>query len=373
VQLQATKALISLVYARRRSLTEAMVLESTFVTAANFIPMLQTLDLKLASKDAAVSTSPVTANQRRKLSVMSARLSNDDNEVNSITGDVSQDQIRFLQRSLLVLLWLLLVHMQDMQDEYDVAVSGSSLGRSLTDMTPLATEGDSAKLHPGAGAADADALEKIKQTIMHHADSTAEWLDAVTLDDTPIYIPLLSMTAPPLGNTAPALSCGISVQPDFFAREIVRAMFRVMHISLDVDDEGTCATAAAATAFDPRVAAQFTSAHLAMTSTTMEKLRGFARGRCGAQGSALSGLGGSALLRSPPASPSISEHKQRSSGGSGPSGTMLGVALDVDSADALPTRATATSDSASGATTGGTDAKAIDDDHDDDDDDDEEI
>jgi hypothetical protein len=348
-----------------------MVLESTFVTAANFIPMLQALDTQLASKDVAVSTSPVTANQRRKLSVMSARRSNDDNEVNSITGDVSQDQMRFLQRSLLVLLWLLLVHMQDMQGEYDDAVRGTSLGRSLTDVTPLSTGGDSAKLHPGAAAAadaDADALEKIKQTIMHHADSTAEWLDAVTLDDTPIHIPLLSMTAPPLANTAPALSCGISVQPEFFAREIVRAMFRLMHISLGVDDESTCATAAA---FDPRIAAQFTSAHLAMTSTTMEKLRGFARSGCGAQGSALSGLGGSALLRSPPASPSILEHKLRSSGGTDPSDTMIGVALGVDSAGTLPghAKATATIDSGCGATTGGTDAEAVDDD----DDDDEEI
>jgi len=364
VQLQATKALISLVYARRRSNTEAMVLESTFVTAANFIPMLQDLDLKLAPKDAAVSASPVTANQRRTLSVMSARRSNDDNDVNSVTGDVAQDQIRFLQRSLLVLLWLLLVHMQDMQDEYDVAVSGSSLGRSLTDVTPL-TASEPGKHLPGAGAADA--LEKIKQTIMHHADSTAEWLDAVTLDDTPIYIPLLSMTAPPLANTAPALSCGTSVQPEFFAREIVLAMFRVMHISADEDDEDTGVSAAAA-AFDPRVAAQFTSAHLAMTGTTMEKLRGFARGGS-ASGSALSGWGGSALLRSPAASPSASEHKQRSSGGSGPSGTLSSVSSGIDSVFTASfghaaTGVTATSGSSCGATTDGTDADAIDDDDD---------
>ena len=146
--------------------------------------------------------------------------------------------------------------MSEIQKEYDVSLCKSTQGRSLTDTS--VTISDDIKTVAGL----ASVLEKIRQTVMHHADAFAEWLDLVTLDDTPIFTPLLSMTARPLANTAPALACGITAHPDVLAREIVASFFSILHLDPTVIHT-----------YDPRSASRFTSAHLAITDSTMERLQ----------------------------------------------------------------------------------------------------
>ena len=108
VQLQATKALLSLVHARSSG-TEAMVLESSLVTVANYIPVLTALVKKRSSTDTdrlrgdskgrgrqgmpSSSDSPGTKALLHRRNKNTARLHNDDNDVHAITGDVAQDQV----------------------------------------------------------------------------------------------------------------------------------------------------------------------------------------------------------------------------------------------------------------------------------------
>ena len=232
VQLQATKALISLSEAGAVHGSDAtMILESTMVTTANYVYLM-------GAVRAVNGPSPGEGHGRAQ-TVISA----------GAGDDVDEQHTSFLQRALLVLLWSLLCRAH--------AISRATLLEEARDAKGLATGNN---MHY---------LECTRQIIMHHADATSEWLDFISAGDaSPIRIPLLSMTLPPLASTVPECSLGTSIAPQELVHRLVVHLLGVLHIDATCDADVS----------DPRMSAlHFTSAHLAMTATSLERLRAFVR------------------------------------------------------------------------------------------------
>jgi len=162
VQLQATKALILLIHESPTITNDVMVLESAFVTASNHLDTLDSLvngrilyRAHMWNRGKLPTPNPNDPDDVR----VRARMANDDTDVNPDNGDVGNDQIWFLQRSLLVLITILL----------------DRLGKYSSDIKTDSDVGEKVNIV---------SLDSVRQIIIHHADTTVRWLELSVLDDT---------------------------------------------------------------------------------------------------------------------------------------------------------------------------------------------